>query len=152
MTNQDESTTAFQFPPVDLTELQERCAQRWNGGERFTWRRMARAVSGYNTNVGPGGKIYMPPMVKYFRNSAVGVKFPYGRLPSGALDPDIDPYGVTSPISETPQWDAYFVLFAFSEFQDGAVAQDILPYTYVDLRIDYEVEFFNPTLQEQQII
>lgn len=127
-----------------IEELEQRCNQRYQN-ERFKWRRMARAVSGYNTNIGPGGKIYMFPL--RFRGTPVGLdsRYPYGKISS---ETDGDPYGLTFDTSSFPSNESYFSIFAFSQPVDAAITRP-LPYTYFNISIWYDVEFFAPIQQNQ---
>lgn len=140
--NADTSMGAFNT----IEELMERCNQRTQN-ERFIWRRINRVVSGYNANVARGGR--QAPLKLSFSALPVGVDplVPYGRL---STEVGGDPYGLTFDTGSTPTNPNYFSIFAFSQFADGGtVTPRALPYTYFDINIWYDIEFFSPVLQVQ---
>lgn len=131
----------------EIKELYERSYQRIEG-EKFKWRRMSRAVSGYNTNIGPGGRIYLPALRMSARNFALDVKCPYGRVNTD--DPAGDPYGITAPVNDSPERSHYYTLFGFSEFDTGlATIPKFMPNVYCDIVMWYDVEFFQPVLSNE---
>lgn len=133
-----------------IEELETRSVQR-AGGEKFFWRRMARAVSGYNTNIGPGGKIFMRPFKIKYPTTGVNAKAPYGKIATHTADVDADPYGISSDTAATPTCEFYFSIFAFSQYDTNLtnITRLPLPYTYFDIKIFYDVEFFSPLVENQ---
>lgn len=138
--NPDTSVTAFDT----LDELRIRCNQRLRG-ERFIWRRLSRVVSGYNAAIARGGR--NAPLKLRF--GAISAGFPSSR-PYGVLSDDAggDPYGLTFDTTSFPNNENYFTCFAFRQESDGGFITP-MPYTYFDISVWYDIEFFDPVFVGQ---
>lgn len=135
---QNGSTTVSAAPFDTLQEIRTRAIQA-EKGERVRYRKVVRSTNGNQSsgNVKEGG-LRMPKFKLYMPFCGLTESNPYGRVQQTVGG---DPYSLTCSTSSVPDFEQQVTMFVTSE-PDTNGAQLPIPYTYIDVTIWYDCEFF----------